>query len=157
MNSYPANSKFSFPNVCTITNALKTLTAIICLIGFFANNFAILKQFASGKTILSINLKESEALYLPAIVICNFSAYIESKRASVGVDDYLNNTLKLSNILLSVTFDDKYEKNPLYPKRKISDNLTVESVYSYYRGHCYLVRYSRMVRKLFYIHAKLYI
>ena len=144
------NPIFGNSNMDQCNYAFKTLATIICLICFFANNFIILKQFISGKTIIASNFKAEEPLFLPAILICNFSAYKEIEVPTIDLDHYFNNTFRLSTALGSITLVDiegqgNNDEAVLYNKTYRSENIKIESIYTYFRGHCYKFQFKKKV------------
>ena len=129
---------------------VNTLATLICLIGFFANNFVILKQFVTGKTFIASSFKAEEPLLFPAIVMCNFSAYKELEIQKIDLDDYFRNTFKLSDALESITFYVNDLEVVLYNKTYRSESITIESIHTYYRGRCYKFHLKNKVITLFY-------
>ena len=148
VESTQRNPQFNHLNMDQICNyVIKTLATIICLICFFANNYVILKQFISGKTIIASNYKLEEPLFFPAILICNFSAYKESEMPTIDLDDYVKNTFKLSDALDSITLGDG-DEDVLYNKTYRSENMKIESIYTYFRGHCFKFYLNKKVMTL---------
>ena len=130
---------------------LKSIAAVTCLACFFANNFVIFKQFASHKTVTGSHYKLDKELLLPVIIICNGSGFKNPKVSTVDLDDYLNNTFELSDVLISIISgegvgvmspsDDEHLYNSTY-----KDNLIhIDSFLTYYRGRCYSVEYKKPV------------
>ena len=147
---------------CTITcimyKIFKIFTFAVCLTAFLWNSFVIINEFVEDKTIISSDIIEKDLLQLPTIVICNASAYKSKEIKSFSLENYLNNTIKLTDFLVSVrdlgnndgdAVCINNEKNgiELYTansNRKPS-TFKVESIYSLYRGHCFAFTYNKKV------------
>ena len=124
---------------------IKFVAAVICFILFFANSFLIFEEFLSGKTILASNNKPEKSLYFPIIIICNLSAYKYSEMATLELNDYLNNTFVIEDVLESITLGDARNPVQIYNKTYRSEILSISSLYTYYRGHCYKFIYNAKV------------
>ena len=131
---------------------IKTFVAAVCLGLFFANNFVLIKEFASQRTIVATNYVERDLLHLPSITVCNASAYKKSRVPTVDLEYYLNNTFQLSNSLISIVSGSSGGAVGTSDEDEILYNLTykapyihIKSLYSYYRGHCYQIMYTRRV------------
>ena len=131
---------------------IKTLAAILCITLFLVNNYVIFNQFASGKTIVCSNIKYEEKLSFPTFVICNASAFKNPKVLTVDLEEYLKDTFKLSDTLISITVAGGYGSSDkpindeiLYNATQISPHIQIESVHTLYRGHCYRVEYQKKV------------
>ena len=124
---------------------MKFAAAVICFILFFANSFLIFEEFLSGKTILASNNKPEKSLYFPIIIICNLSAYKYSEMATLELNDYLNNTFVIEDVLESITLGDARNPVQIYNKTYRSEILSISSLYTYYRGHCYKFIYNEKV------------
>ena len=132
---------------CSIKCAFTVFSGILCLVLFFSNNIVILKEFILGKTIVSTNLRPEEPQHLPAIVLCNLSAFKDPELNTANLDDYLKNTLDLQGVLLSIVLDpfQSEDKTDVYNKTYKSKDLEIQSIYSYIRGHCYVFKYNETV------------
>ena len=116
---------------------LKVATGILLALFFFFNSWIIFIHYIEGKTITSSNVvinKKGKQL-LPAIVVCRKKAYGSTREMS-RLEDFLNNTMNL----LYYVRDEEYnwiERN--------STKFIWGSVYSYNRGHCYVLKYIKEV------------
>jgi hypothetical protein len=142
---------------CCLTNrlrgktwnyVLKFLATSACLMFFFANSFLIFEEFASGKTILASNYMKKQRVHFPIMVICSYSAYRESEMDKLGLSDYLNNTLKIEDVLESISVGDARSSYPIYNDTYHSGNLSVSPIYTYYRGQCFAFKYKLKVSTL---------
>ena len=131
---------------------IKTIAVITCLALFFVNNFVIFQQFASRKSVTAMNYKYQPTLLLPVIIICNGSAYKNPRMSSVDLEYYLNNTFKLFDALDSITSGEEGgssgqpdEELVLYNSTYKSKFIHIDSIFTYYRGHCYSVKYRNKV------------
>ena len=141
--------------------AIKIVTFMICLAGFVANSLMIFKQFLGKQTITSQDLQHNEELVLPSFTICSLSGYKEkiTKHQDLKLNNYLNNTLELNEILLLVQTDDNVWTIEQLIKDKTSWQVT--TTYSLYKGRCHTIRFLHKVLELNFdilqlIHAKLY-
>ena len=127
---------------------IKAIAASICLVLFFINNYVIFRQFAGRQTVTTTNIKWLEKELLPSISVCSSTAYKNPNIKSIDMDSYLNNTFKLSEALISIdlgsednelgsSWNDKVLWNSTY----ISNDVTLDPVYTYYRGTCYKFKY----------------
>ena len=134
------------PDMDKCSYFVKALATITCLVCFFANNFVILQQFISRKTILASHYRMEKELYFPSIVVCNFSAYKKSEMTTMDLDDYLENTFNLFDTLdlVSIRFFNNSE-NVLYNETHHSEDLKIESIYTFFRGRCYKFQYNKKV------------
>ena len=131
-----------------IDGIIKAIAALICLVLFFINNYVLLKQFAADQTVTTTNIKWLETELMPSIIICSSTAYKNPRVTSIDMDSYINNTFKLSEALISIdlgsednelgsSWNDKVLWNLTY----ISSDVTLDPVYTYYRGTCYKFKY----------------
>ena len=132
--------------------AIKSCAALICVALFIANSYVIFKQFASHNTILAAKFVEEDKLRFPTLIICNASAYKNPKFPDFRLDSYLNNTIALSDFLITITQPDKNGEAGiieneviLYNSTYCSDNITIEAIRSEYRGNCFKVEYKKKV------------
>ena len=126
---------------------LKFLATCACLILFFANSFLIFEEFLSGKTILASNYVEEKKLYFPIMIICSYSPYMESEMITVALSGYLNNTLKIEDVLESISMGRTFS-SPIYNNTHHSEILRISPIYTYYRGQCYAFKYKKKVRTI---------
>ena len=131
---------------------IKTIAAVTCLACFFANNFVLFKQFASHKTVTASSYINQKKLLLPVIIICNGSAFKNPKVSTVDLDDYLNNTFKITDALVSITSGEgsgvlspSDDQRSLYNSTYKDKNIHIDQFFTYYRGHCYSVEYKTPV------------
>jgi len=124
---------------------IKFLATSACLIFFFANSYLIFEEFASGKTILASKFMEKQSVYFPIMIICSYSPYRESEMATLALSDYLNNTLKIEDILESISVGDARSSSLIYNNTYHSEILGVSPIYTYYRGICYAFKYKKKV------------
>ena len=130
------------------TFILKSLVIIVCLGLFFANSYAIFTKFASKNTIIASNTVHESRLLLPAIVLCNARGYKNPELSNVDFKEYINNTVELSDILISVSshYGNSYESPSIqYNITYKSQELNVDPILTYFRGRCYKFTYSRQV------------
>ena len=81
----------------------------------------------SSSTIVKV-----EEQTMPAIIICRENAFAEVNRDMLKLDDFLNNTLDLAY--------DVMDKNA-YPIAYNSTEIRREYIYSFTRGHCYVLKF----------------
>ena len=139
---------------------IKKVTFLICLAGFVANSYMCLKQFIGKETVQSQEIKHNKELVLPSFTICSLSGYKEkiTKHQDLKLNNYLNNTLELNEILLLVQTDDNVWTIEQLIKDKTSWQVT--TTYSLYKGRCHTIRFLHKVLELNFdilqlIHAKL--
>lgn len=127
---------------------IKKVTFLICLAGFVANSYMCLKQFIGKETVQSQELKHNKELVLPSFTICSLSGYKKkiTKHQDLKLNNYLNNTLELDEILLWVTNDD----NMWTIEQLIKDTKSwhITTTYSLYKGRCHTIRYLHKVLKV---------
>ena len=127
---------------------VKVVATIICLILFFANSFFIFKQVISGKTIILSDFNsEEERILFPLIVICNYSAYKNSKFETLSLDEYRRNTLDIEDVLEEVYlgFSDSDNISYLNISTNRSENLRIRPISTYFRGRCYGYQFRKKV------------
>ena len=125
-----------------VWTAIKTITFIFCLAGFVCNSFMIFKQFIGKKTITSQDIEHNNKLAVPPFTLCSLSGYKEkiTNYQGIKLNDYLNNTLDLDEILISIngmTVKDIRHNSKLWE---------VTTTYSAYKGRCHTIRYMSKVR-----------
>ena len=122
---------------------IKTATFIICLAGFTGNSFMSFKVFIGKQTITSQDLQHNEELALPSLTICSLSGYKKriSKYQDFDLKNYLNNTLELDEILLSV------DEMTIEQIQKNKTFWEVTTTYNLFRGRCYTIRYIAKVNE----------
>ena len=121
----------------TINNftVAKVTTALILFGLFCANSYMIFEQYIGKKMVTSSNVVviETEKQTLPAIVICRENAFTDGQKDMSKLDAFLDNTL---NLIYYV--DDNNDGIYL---ETISSTLKRESVYSFTRGFCHVLKY----------------
>ena len=125
--------------------AIKIVTFMICLAGFVANSFMIFKQFLGKQTITSQDLQHNEELVLPSFTICSLSGYREkiTKHEDLKLNNYLNKTLNLDEILISViTKDSEMTIEQLIENKTFWE---VTTTYTRNKGRCHTIRYTNKV------------
>ena len=134
---------------------IKTIAALICLILFSVNNYVLFKQWAERQTVTTTNIKWQEKELLPSITMCSSTSYKNPNIKSIDIDSYKNNTFKLSEALISIDLGSEdnelgssWNDEVLWNSTFISNDITVEPVYTYYRGTCYKFKYLIPVGKL---------
>ena len=130
-------------NVKGLRLLLKCFTAGVCLVGFVFNSFAVMHQYISGKTLLSSRLNESSsktALLYPALVMCNKTAFANSKEMNTDLKDYLRNTAALEDILVDAVIEDSIHKN------ETSIWNQTKALYTAYHGNCFVLNPQNPVR-----------
>ena len=125
--------------------AIRIATFLICLAGFVANSLMIFKQFLGKQTITSQDLQHNEELVLPSFTICSLSGYREkiTKHQDLKLNNYLNKTLNLDEILISViTEDSKMTFEQLIENKTFWE---VTTTYTRNKGRCHTIRYTKKV------------
>ena len=125
--------------------AIKIVTFVICLAGFVANSFMIFKHFIGKQTITSQDLQHNNELTLPSVTICSFSGYKQkiTRYQDLILNNYLNKTLELDEILYMVVGDDRWMTIEQLLKNKTFWEVT--TTYSIYKGRCHTIRYNQKV------------
>ena len=129
---------------------LKVSIILLCLIGFFFNSFMIFKQFVGSETVTSNKIQENSDLYLPSITLCGPSGFKSavSKYSDLELENYLNNTVNLEDMLIHVRdiynnhIEAELVKENVYKNSKI---WKLTTTYSAYRGRCYTIEYRKKV------------
>ena len=134
---------------------VKALATTTCLILFFTNNLVIFNQFASHKAIIASNLRYDDKLLFPAILLCNTSAFKNSKVSKMDLKYYFANTLILSDALLSISIKSVGEgieleektdaEKIIYNSSYTSELLQIDRLSTLYRGSCYKIEYKKQV------------
>ena len=133
------------------SRALKFVIVVLCLIGFVYNSFYTFKQFIGNQTVTSHNIQENSELYLPSITLCGTSGYktIVDRYADLEIENYNNNTVKLTDLLIEVGDNDNGTLIARPHVNTLFDELgrwKILTTYSAYRGRCYTIEYRRKVQ-----------
>ena len=130
---------------------IKKATFLICLAGFVANSYMCLKQFIGKETVQSQELKHNKELVLPSLTICSLSGFKEKiiRHQDLKLNNYLNNTLELDEIILWVQTDDNVWTVEQLIKDKTSWRVT--TTYSLYKGRCHTIRFLHKVLEMNFI------
>ena len=130
---------------------LKVTITILCLVGFCFNSFIIFKQFVGNETLTSHKIEENLELFLPSITLCGPSGFKSAveKYSDLELDNYLNNTVDLKDILINV-----YDRDNNYIDAKSVEGINynksniwiVTTTFSAYRGRCYTIEYRKKVK-----------
>ena len=125
-------------NQCII---LKVCTVLVLLTLFLWNNMLIFIHYYEDKTITSSQITPSNGTQtMPAIFVCRENSFSDYSKDMSNLDNFLNNTLELNYEIWS--------SNPDYEVHySNSTDFKVEHVYSYSRGHCYALKYTKEVMK----------
>ena len=131
---------------------VKFATVILCLVGFVANSFIIFQQFSSGKTVTSTDVQKNSKLFLPSITMCGLSGFKKKvdKYADIELENYINNTLSLNEILFSVEDNDgntlriESVSRPAHFSNQ-SNLWKVSTTYSAFKGRCHTIEYKKEV------------
>ena len=130
------------------TWVIKSIAALICLILFVINNYVLFLQFAERQTVASTNVEWKPTEMFPNIIICNSSAYKNYRMSSIDMKSYLNNTFEISEALISIDLGNENNEigssdhdATLWNSSYISNDVILDSVITYYRGHCYKFKY----------------
>ena len=123
------------------TNLFKIakITTVLVLFGLFcSNSYMIFEQYIGKKTVTSSNVVavKTNTQAMPAIVICRENAFTDVKKDMSKLDAFLDNTLSLIYYVddnNDGVFEHYLETNASMLKR--------ESVYSFTRGLCYVLKY----------------
>ena len=123
------------------TNLFKIakITTVLVLFGLFcSNSYMIFEQYIGKKTVTSSNVVavKTNTQAMPAIVICRENAFTDVKKDMSKLDAFLDNTLSLTYYVddnNDGVFEHYLETNASMLKR--------ESVYSFTRGLCYVLKY----------------
>ena len=134
---------------------VKALATTTCLILFFTNNLVIFNQFASHKAIIASNLRYDDKLLFPAILLCNTSAFKNSKVPKMDLKYYFANTLILSDALISISIksvgegieleEKTDEEKIIYNSSYTSELIQIDRLSTLYRGSCYKIEYKKQV------------
>ena len=81
---------------CNTFLIAKILIIFALCCGFFITTFNNFKDFISNKTTMSTYVESFEKLPMPAITVCNKTAFKNYER-NVEWDDYMENTLNLTD------------------------------------------------------------
>ena len=116
----------------------KVTTALILFGLFCSNSYMIFEQYIGKKTVTSSNVVavKTNTQAMPAIVICRENAFTDVKKDMSKLDAFLDNTLSLIYYVddnNDGVFEHYLETNASMLKR--------ESVYSFTRGLCYVLKY----------------
>ena len=120
---------------------VKILSGLLCITGFALNSLAMTKQFFSGKTVMSGDVKPYESLLLPPILICNKTPYKTDDLSQI-LKNYTANTLQLEDFLIDATV---YQTGaePFTHQNTSRSGITVKdqvtAVYTAFYGKCYLL------------------
>ena len=129
---------------------LKGTVLVLCLVGFFFNSYIIFKQFIEKETVTSYKMQETSKLLLPSVTFCGKSGFkrIVENYSDFELENYINNTVKLSEIIKEVT-DHNNNTYTIVPDRYTSfdgsGRWKIIETYSAYRGRCYTIEYKEMV------------
>ena len=130
---------------------LKGTVLVLCLIGFFFNSYIIFKQFIEKETVTSYKIEETSKLHLPSVTFCGNSGFkrIVENYSDFELQNYINNTVKLSEIVKEVT-DHNNKTYKIAPDRSTtfdgSGKWKIIETYSAYRGRCYTIEYKELVK-----------
>ena len=140
-----SNKKMSIEMKKKVYTAIKTITFIFCLAGFVCNSFMIFKQFIGKKTITSQDIEHNKKLAVPSFTLCSLSGYKEkiTKHQDLKLNNYLNKTFNLDEILISViTEDSKMTFEQLIENKTFWE---VTTTYTRNKGRCHTIRYTKKV------------
>ena len=123
------------------TNLFKIakITTVLVLFGLFcSNSYMIFEQYIGKKTVTSSNIVavETNMQVMPAIVICRENAFTDVKKDMSKLDAFLDNTL-----ILTYYVDDNNDGVFEHYLETNASMLKRESVYSFTRGLCYVLKY----------------
>ena len=118
---------------------IKLVCLIICLLCFFANSYAIFKDFASGRTIISTTVLPSPdgLMESPYILICNSSAYKEPV-LYMDSDSFRNNTMGVNEVLIDVILAKRANEGTLNIET-ISIKEKVKIIATMFQGTCLII------------------
>ena len=130
--------------------SIKIATVILCIFGFVCNSFIIFKQFISKETVTSNDINVYSALYLPSVTMCGLSGFKEEVNdySDLDLDKYVNNTIHLKEMLLSLSDLDNNTLIVIPFRGTIFDKSArwkISTTYSAYRGRCYTIEYQKEV------------
>ena len=112
---------------------IELITAIILFSLFCVNSWLILSQFVGRKMVSSSTIVRAEKQTMPAIIICRENAYTDVSRDMLTLNDFINNTFDLVY--------DLYHDKESDPIAENSTNIRREYIYSFTRGHCYVLKF----------------
>ena len=133
-----------------ISIIFKILISLLCIASFWANSFMIFKQFIGDKTITSQDVQKDAKLFLPSMTLCGLNGYKEEIDSynDLQLENYLNNTIGLEEILISVAY-------PVWSNRILVSDIDqkatdwkLTTTYSRNRGRCHTIQYNQEVKKL---------
>ena len=133
-----------FPHVKKrVWTFVKAVTFVMCLAGFVCNTFMIFRQFIGKQTITSWDVQRNKELLLPSFTICSLTGVKNriTKYQHLELNSYINNTLELDEILVSI---DDLTINEL---REDTAAWQFSTIYSQFKGRCHTVRHILKVRK----------
>ena len=111
---------------------IEFITAIILFSLFCVNSWLIFSQFVGRKMVSSSTLVRAEEQTMPAIIICRENAFTDVNREMLKLDDFWNNTLDLTYDVMDENSD---------PMAYNSTDIRREYIYSFTRGHCYVLKF----------------
>ena len=132
---------------------LKLITVALCLVAFVANSYIIFQQFLTGKTVTSNDVQKNARLFLPSITLCSLSGFKEEidELADLELDEYLNKTTRLDEILIDVADSNDDHLSALNITELSFLNGVYEepgkwkllSTYSLFKGRCHTIEYNK--------------
>ena len=122
---------------------VKAFLVLCCLIGFFLNSYLIFGDYIEGNTVISTDLKpaENNMLVSPSILICGKTSFKQTQ-LNTKLSDYLNNTLKLDEVLEFAVVITNEATTPSVSN--VADKF--RAFYTIYYGACYMFDPQVMVR-----------
>ena len=131
---------------------VKVVTVILCIFGFVCNSYIIFTQFVSNETVTSNDITDFSKLLFPSITMCGLSAFLGTvtKVSDLELDNYINNTINLNEMLYSITDQDSNVLSIEPTNGTISDESEmwkITTTYSAYRGRCYTLEYQKKVNE----------
>ena len=114
---------------CKGWTIFKWLISLGLAFAFLCTTFFNLRDYLSDKTTMSIGVKpHPQGLQLPAITICNKTAYKNIER-NLNLQSYLDNTINLDEFFVSAE----------------ASNYTIKTSYTMYKGRCYTIIFHEIV------------
>lgn len=125
------------------TKIVRVFFVFCCLLGFCLNSYLIFDDYIEANTVISTDIKSAEnnMLLSPSILVCGKTSFKDTK-LNTKLSDYLNNTLKLNEVLEFAAVIKHKPAN--LPVIHVKDQF--RSFYTIYYGACYMLDLQIMVR-----------
>ena len=134
-------------NVAILWTFMRLVAFVTCLACFVLNSYAILLTFFDEATVTTSDFQLNSKLLLPAITFCRSSGFKHAVETfkDLELDNYLNNTLRRDEFLLSI---DDHNSRTLFNSSYQAKSILISVTYSAYKGRCYTFEYTKEVKTL---------